>query len=142
MNSFITRENDYAIRICAYLAGNYDSGPIPLSEISRKLFITRAFAHKIVHRLKRNKIIATVQGKHGGIYLKKHPEKLSIYDILTAMGFNSTMNECVVKPQICPLVAGCKIHLFFMELEEYLLKQLKERKIIDFSITDEVLSLG
>jgi DNA-binding IscR family transcriptional regulator len=54
---FVKREYDYAIRICAYLAGNYRKGPIFISQISEKLFITRPFAIKSVFQLK-NRTIA------------------------------------------------------------------------------------
>lgn len=141
MNVFIKREYDLALRICAYLAGCYQQGPISISEVSRKLFITRPFANKIVHRLKNNGIITTVQGKQGGIYLNPDPKQLSLFDVLQAMGFNSTLNECVLKPQICPLSATCRIHNFFVEQEEYLMSQLKTRKVADFAFTDEDLAV-
>ena len=141
MISFIKREFDYALRICAYLAGNFNRKPIPLSAISRKLFITRAIAHKIVHQLKKSDIIKTVQGKQGGIFLNRPPDQLSIFDVLQAMGFNATLNECVRKPQICPLVVTCKIHLFFIEQEEDLINRWKSHKIAEFAFSDEDLAL-
>ncbi len=140
MVSFIKREFDYALRICAYLAGNFNQRPIPLSHISRKLFITRGIAHKIVHQLKKSDIIKTVQGKQGGIFLNRPPEEVSIYDVLHAMGFNATLNECVKRPQICPLVVACKIHLFFVEQEEELINKWKEQKIADFAFSDRDLA--
>ncbi len=82
MTTFIKREYDYALRICAYLAEHYQEGPISLGTISDKLFISRHFANKIVHKLKKNNLIVTVQGKQGGIYLNRNPQELSLYEIL------------------------------------------------------------
>ena len=139
MNVIIKREFDYAIRICAYLSGNYDSGPISLSKIAEKLFITRPFATKIVHKLKKSNIIATVQGKEGGVFLNQIPNELSIFSILLAMGFDSTINECIKHPRLCPLVATCKIHQFFSEQEKIMIKAYKTKMISEFAFTDKEL---
>ena len=139
MNSLIKREFDYAIRICAYLAGKKGQGPVSISQISQKLFITRPFATKIVYRLKQYKILNTTQGKEGGVSINANPETLSIYNILEAIGFDGSVNECLKVPDFCPLVKTCKIHSFFMEQEEKLLKSFKNKMIKDFVILESDL---
>ena len=136
MSVFFTRENDFAIRICAYLAGKKPGAPIPVSMISQKLFITRPFATKIIYKLKTKKIVDTVQGKSGGIFLKVNPEQLSLFDILEATEFDSHLNECLKIHTICPLEKKCGIHNFFLEKEEDLFQSLKEKKISEFKIFD------
>jgi len=139
LNVIIKREFDYAIRICAYLAGNYNSGPISLSKVAEKLFITRPFATKIVYKLKKNKIIATVQGKEGGVFLNQIPNELSIFSILQAMGFDSTINECIKHQKLCPLVATCKIHQFFSDQEKIMINAFKGKMISEFAFSDKEL---
>ncbi len=139
MYAFIKREYDYAIRMCAYLAGRPQGKPIALRTLSQKLALSRAFASKILFKLKNRGIIGTVQGKNGGVFLQSNPHQLSFYDILKAMDFDSTLNECVHNPQICPLIPVCKIHLFFVEQENELIKTLQAQKIIDFSFSDSEL---
>lgn len=139
MAVFIKREYDYAIRICAYLAGHYTQKPIPLSSIASKLFISRPFATKIVYQLKKLAIINTVQGKDGGVFLNRPPEQLSFYDVLDAMGFDSSLNECLVNPGICPLVADCKIHDFFARQQNELLEKLKTTVISKYAFDDRDL---
>ncbi len=140
-NVFIKREYDYAIRICAYLAGRNDGTPVPIPEVARKLFITRPVVHKIVNHLKKNGILLTVQGKQGGILLAQKPDTVSLLDVLKAMGFSSTLNECLVRPSICPLVATCHIHEFFLEQERSLLKNLEEKTLADFAFSDKDLEV-
>jgi len=140
MNVLIKREYDYAIRICAYLAGNYQKGPISLADISQKLFITRPFATKIIYKLKQHQIVGTTQGKFGGVYLNRPPEKLSFYIVLQAMGFDFALNECIKNPNICPLVSHCKIHLFFVKQNNYLIRQLQEAMISEFAFSDSNLA--
>ena len=139
MNSLIKREFDYAIRICAYLAGKKGQGPVSISHISQKLFITRPFATKIVYRLKQYKILNTTQGKEGGVSLNVNPKTLSVYNILEAIGFDGSINECLKVPGFCPLVKTCKIHSFFIEQEEILLQSFKNKMIKDFVILESDL---
>lgn len=139
MAVFIKREYDYTIRICAYLGGSYKTGLKSVSQISKKLMITLPFTTKIVHQLKNGNIIETVQGKYGGIKLKMDPQNLSLFDVLNAVGFDSTMNECLKIPGLCPLEMTCKIHRFFEKQEARLIQELKEAKISDYIINDEDL---
>jgi Rrf2 family protein len=133
---FVKREYDYAIRICAYLAGNYQKGPLPISQISRKLFITRPFATKIVFQLKNNNIVQTVQGKQGGVYLNQPPQSLSVFTVLESMGHAEPISECILRDNFCPLPAPCKIHSFFIDQENYLIHQLKSKTIADLAFDD------
>ncbi len=138
-NVLIKREYDYAIRICAFLAGHYHKGAMPLSFIAKRLLIPNSFARKIVHKLRVSGMINSVQGKYGGILLKKDPTEISILDILEAMDYNSAVNECLVNPAICPLVHLCKIHVFFSEVNTLVLNAFREKKISDFAITENDL---
>ena len=133
MPVFIKREYDYAIRISAYLAGNYKKGPISVSKIAELLHISKPFATKIIYQLTSKKIITSVQGKTGGVYLSKDPGKLSLFTILQAMNFDSSINECIHVPGLCPLVATCKIHLFFEDQEKMLINNLKQAKVSEFA---------
>jgi len=132
MNVYIKREYDYAIRICIYLAGQKENSIIPLSTISRELLITRPFATKIVHQLKQKGIIGSVQGKMGGVFLNKNPEDTSILDVLEALNFDSTFNECLKTENFCPFSGQCKVHHFYAELENLILKNMQDRKISEF----------
>jgi Rrf2 family protein len=139
MNVLIKRDQDYAIRICAYLAGRPDREPVSLSRTSKLLYISRPFASKIVFQLRKSGIIGTVQGKNGGLYLLKSPDELSIYTILEAMNFNSTLNECIRNHNICPRIGECSIHLYFREQEAVLIKSFKDKKIAEFAIYNKDL---
>ncbi len=134
MNPFIKREYDYAIRICAFLAGQEKGRAIPLSRIVKLLVIPKAFATKIAHKLKKAGVIDSVQGKTGGIFLHMEPHTLSILDILKAMNFDSTLNECIYHHDICPLVGVCHIHNYFREEERRLLKSFENKKIAELAI--------
>lgn len=130
------KEFDFAVRICAYLAGNTDKSPIPVSSLSKKLLITKPFATKIIYNLRQSDIVNSIQGKNGGIYLNKDPKSLSLFDILGAMGLKKTISECITEKDFCPLPAPCKVHSYFMKVENDILNDLKKKKILNFSFND------
>ncbi|MCB0283560.1 MAG: Rrf2 family transcriptional regulator [Calditrichaeota bacterium] len=142
MPDLIKREWDYAIRLCAYLAGSYNKGHVSLTHASKKLFLTRPMLNKIVFQLRQKGILDSVQGKYGGIFLKEDPHKLSVFDVLKAMGYNSNLNECVSKHASCPLIKQCQVHLFFAEQEMNLLGAFKNKMIIELAFSDKDLIGG
>jgi Rrf2 family nitric oxide-sensitive transcriptional repressor len=137
MKTLISREHDYALRIVAFLAGRKSESPISVKEISEKLFISKSFTARIVHKLTKSKILGTVQGKFGGVFLKADPQELSLFDILTIMGFDSRLNACLYKHYICPLEGSCKFHRFFVGLEKQIFSILKTKKISEFEFSLE-----
>jgi len=138
--ALIKREYDYAIRICAYLAGRPDQQPTPVSYLANILAISKPIASKIAHKLNNKGIIGSVQGRYGGIFLLRDPNRLSLLDILKAMDFNSTLNECILNHAICPLISVCHIHSYFTQQERILLDNFDRKKIAELAIHDSDLS--
>ncbi|MFA3781647.1 Rrf2 family transcriptional regulator [Melioribacteraceae bacterium 4301-Me] len=131
-NSFISREQDYALRMTAYLAGLPKGEFISVPKLSQKLFISYKFAARIIHKLKKAKITDSIQGKYGGVFLRANPGKLSMYDVLNAIGFKVKFNDCLKENFTCELMFGCKFHSFFLNEEKLLIKKLKSKKISNF----------
>jgi Rrf2 family nitric oxide-sensitive transcriptional repressor len=139
MNFLINREDDLAVRICAFLAAYYGEEPIPLSVIAKELYISRAFTSKIVHQLVKNEILGSVQGRYGGVFLKKDPRKTSVYAILEALNFRMAINECLIRPAVCPFNEDCKIHNFFAEQQKILIENFQNTMIIDLAFNKRSL---
>ena len=139
ISTLIKREYDYAVRICAYLAGHQDKHPISITKISQLLSISRPFTNKVIFKLRKANIIGSAQGRNGGVFLIPNPHQLSVFDVLKAMDFNSVLNECLRNPLICPIIGFCKIHLFFEELQEMLEQRMREKMISELVIHDHDL---
>lgn len=136
-NSFISREQDYALRLTAYLSGLPKGKFINVPELAKRLFISQKFASKIVHKLKMAKITESIQGKYGGVYLKANPKKLSMFDILDTIGFKVKFNDCLKENFKCELMFGCKFHSFWMNEERLLIEKLKKQKFADYILTEQ-----
>jgi Rrf2 family nitric oxide-sensitive transcriptional repressor len=130
--SLFSREQDYSLRITAFLASLKIGQIINVNKLSKKLHISKIFAARIIHKLKNENITGSVQGKYGGVYLKANPEEISIWDVLNAVGFNTRLNDCMNDYFTCELMSGCKFHKFFLEQEKILMDKLKSQKISDY----------
>ncbi len=138
-SNFIKREHDYAIRIAAFLGSKYPDGYYSIAEISRRLFITHAVSTKVIYKLSKEGLFKTIRGRNGGIALAKDPETITFFDILTAAGFNASVNDCIINPGICPLVKMCRVHLYFLNLEKNIHQSLKETYLSSFIFDEEDL---
>lgn len=132
MQTYITKEQGYALRICALLADLEEGEQLSIGDLSKTLFVSRKFAAGIVHKLKHKGILNTTQGRYGGVFLKESPEKLSLFHIMDAIGFRSKLNTCLVTDHICPLEKDCAFFTFFDEIERDMLNSFKQKKIVDF----------
>lgn len=134
MQTYITREQDYALRITSALAALNKNDQLPVSELSKRLYISKNFAARIVHKLTKSGILATTQGKYGGVSLKKRADKLSVYEVLSTIGFKTKFNQCLDDRFPCEFSNKCLFHLFFDEEEKKLHEKLKQKMISEFVI--------
>ena len=132
MLTFITREQDYALRIAAMLAGLPGGQQLSIKQLSEKLLISKKFAARISHKLKHGGIIGSKQGQSGGIFLIKNPNKLSLWEVLDIIGFRTKFNQCLDESFICGLSGYCKFHNLFGSIELNIITTLKEKMISDF----------
>ncbi len=134
----VKREVDYAIRIIAYLLGK--NTLVKMDEISEKLFISPPNTIKILHKLSKCGIIETKTGKNGGVLLNREVVDLSIYDVLSCMGFEPEINICINMPESCKLNPICNITRFFAEIQYQLIDKMKQAKLKDFMFDDKALN--
>lgn len=134
MQTYITREQDYALRITSALAALKENEQLPVSELSKRLYISKNFAARIVHKLTKSGILSTTQGKYGGVSLNRKSDELSLYEVLDTVGFKTKFNQCLDERFHCEFSNKCLFHLFFDEEEKNLHEKMKQKMISEFVI--------
>jgi Rrf2 family nitric oxide-sensitive transcriptional repressor len=134
MQTYISREQDYALRITALLAGLEKEEFLPVSKLAITLNISKNFAARIVHKLKNNNFIKSYQGKYGGVWLAKDPNLISVYDILNCIGFKIKLNQCLRDNYQCTIISMCKFHNVFAKQEAHLYDTFRSMKLSEFVI--------
>ena len=125
---FITRETDYAIRIVRNLSHDNVKS---IAEIIDKEYIPNAMAYKVARLLNKAGILKSKSGVNGGYYLSKPLEETTLYDIYVAMNKNPSINECLNKPDSCPInnKRGCGVHRELARVQEILFEELQKTPI-------------
>lgn len=134
MDSFIHREEDYALRIIIYLASV--GKMVKSQEICSSLYLSRPIVVKIINKLKSCGFLITKTGKEGGLTISECVYDLSLYDILSCMGFTSRMNQCLQPNVGCQLMPICRVNLLFADIQKDVEKRLRSAKIKEFLFND------
>jgi len=124
----ITRQADYAIRAVQYLAKHGSSQRIATSTIAREMKIPASFLAKIISQLSIAGLLHTSRGARGGVNLAREAKKISILDVVEAIDGPILLNECVGNPGICAFSDDCLVHPIWVEVQETLVKRLRETK--------------
>lgn len=67
---------------------------IPLHEISSRQEIALNYLEQLFNKLKKHNLVESVKGPGGGYILKKLPEEISMFEIMSAVGETLEMTRC------------------------------------------------
>lgn len=82
----ISSKGRYALAAMINMAQNYSSGEyITVISISEKLGISKIYLEQVFSLLKRGGLVNSIKGAQGGYQLSRLPQKISSYDILSAV---------------------------------------------------------
>ena len=81
----LTSKGRYAVMAMADLAKNNGNTPISLTEISLRQGISLSFLEQLFLRLKKNNLVLSARGSHGGYVLSKAPEEIKLSSIIHAV---------------------------------------------------------
>ena len=81
----LTSKGRYAVMALADLAKNNAKQPTSLTEISLRQGISLSFLEQLFLRLKKNDLVQSARGPHGGYFLSKNPEEISLSSIINAV---------------------------------------------------------
>ena len=90
----LTSKGRYAVMAMADLAKNNAKKPISLTEISLRQGISLSFLEQLFLRLKRNNLVLSARGSHGGYKLSKAPEEIKLSSIIKAVDEKINTVKC------------------------------------------------
>lgn len=97
----ITRETDYALRLLRTLR---DGERRTAAEAAERELVPQSFAHKILKKLARAGFVEVARGAEGGCRLSAELNRVTLYDLMTAMGEDSRLSSCMDRSNWpCPL---------------------------------------
>ena len=125
----ITRETDYALRILRALL---DGGLHTVGQLSQDELLPQAFAYKILKKLEKAGLIQVVRGTAGGCRLAADLSKVSLYDLMRAIGEHGCLSTCMAPDYACPWrerQGSCTVHDRLLEIQETLDSKLRRHSL-------------
>jgi len=124
----------YGLIASLELAASARRDPIPASAIAKKYKLPVAFVGKILNQLKNAGLITAQQGRAGGYTFALDPAKVSLLQVLEALGESLDIVGCIDANSDCSLAPVCPTKTVWSELDRKfkdLLGSLSLREIIE-----------
>lgn len=93
MIKFSTK-GEYGIRMMVEIARHYGKGPVSLTDVSRSEDLPLPYLEQLVGKLRKDGLLRSRQGAHGGYELARSPREITIGDVLRAL-------EGPIAPMFC-----------------------------------------
>jgi Rrf2 family protein len=112
---------DYALRALFTLVDHYQRAPIPIRELARRNDIPKKFLEQIMLDLKSKGWVDSVAGLRGGYILAKHPERITMGEVVRHF-------DGILAPISCVSVYGyrrctqepvCRFRRVFLDARNY-----------------------
>ena len=90
----LTSKGRYAVMALADLAMFNSSNPVSLRDISLRQGISLDYLEQIFFKLKKNNIVKSIRGTHGGYILSKNPDQIKLANIFSAVDEKVKTIQC------------------------------------------------
>lgn len=109
----------YGLKAMYQLALHYGEGPIPLNYVANEQGLSENYLEQLFSVLRKEGLLISVRGAQGGYMLAKHPEDITIGNILRALEGDMAPVDCVINDNVtCEREEGCVTKLVWMRLKD------------------------
>lgn len=81
----LSRKSIYALRVLPHLARAYGETHLSAADLALAEDVPVKYLEQILTTLRKQGLLVSAQGKHGGYALRRPPEKISLGDIIRAL---------------------------------------------------------
>jgi Rrf2 family protein len=124
----VSRRTDYAIRILLELARS-DGAPVSVRSLAETEDVPYAFARGIQRELVAAGLVESRQGAHGGIFLARPAEQISLHEVVEALQGAPSCSVCTSDPGWCKRVGGCAVHGVWAEADKMVSEYLGTKSL-------------
>lgn len=126
----LTQFSGYGLRVLIY-AGLRGDQLSTIAEIAEAYGISKNHLMKVVQQLVSEGFLRSRRGKKGGVQLARHPEQISIGEVVVAMEPGFGMAECMRQGNECALTPACRLRAKLKEANEAFLSVLDDVALSD-----------
>src|SRR5262245_35843189 len=133
----LSKKTDYALLALQYLASEDTSGVASARAIAERFGIPLELLAKILQQLAHHGLVAAHKGIHGGYYLARPADAISIADVVEAINGPMTLTAWKPGDVGCEQFAACTVRDPLWRIRERIVSVLQAITIADVSRPDE-----
>lgn len=130
-----SKATSYGIRALAYLAGHANEKPCGLREIAEAEQIPPLYLSKVLGDLRRQRLVRSTKGIHGGYVLAQPPQEISLLDVFHILEPDPHLDTCILGHGVCNPENACPLHADWLAMREELLAFLQNKTISNVAAT-------
>ena len=129
----LNSKSRYAVMALADIASFDNHKPVPLRDISLRQNISLVFLEQIFSKLKKNNIVKSIRGTHGGYILNKSPNEIKLTNIFNAVDEKVKTVQCKKESKrgCNGKATKCITHNLWDELEIYINTFFEKKNLSD-----------
>ena len=131
----LSKRSEYGLKALIELASYYGQGVVQAPQIAQKHGISVKFLEQILLDLKRAGILHSKQGVHGGYYLARPPDHVTIGQVVRTLDGTLAPIRCVSKIAYerctCPDEELCELRLIMLDVRNAIANVLDNISLAD-----------
>jgi Rrf2 family protein len=133
----LSKKTDYALLALQHLAGESAAGVASARAIAEHFGIPLELLAKIMQQLAHHGLVAAHKGIHGGYYLARPADAISVADVAEAIDGPMTLTACSPVDVGCEQFAACTVRDPLWRIRERIVSVLRALTIADVSRHEE-----
>jgi Rrf2 family protein len=137
-----TKRADYGLMAVHYIAVHEPHGSVSAKRIAEEFRIPRELLAKILQRLAKEGLIISHNGPKGGYALARHPNEISVGQVVRALEGPLTVFTCY-EDESCPQMERCNIRRPVQKIQTAISYMLDTMSLAELTSEDvpEVLAI-
>jgi Rrf2 family iron-sulfur cluster assembly transcriptional regulator len=141
----LTTKSRYGTRLILDLAVNAKTGPVPLSDVSKRQNISLKYLEQLILKLKKAGLVKSQRGPFGGHMLAKPPDTIRIGDIVRTLEETTAITDCAEKEEklcgVCNDAGDCLSRWVWIEASKAMFDRL-DQITIGSLLTKQAMSIS
>lgn len=129
---------EYAIHGLVFLTGVPAGQMVQVTEVAEVIGVPDSYLRKVFQQLIRGGVLHSQRGAHGGFYLARAPENISLKDIVEAIDGSLGVYDCIKDRLRCGIGPDCPVKKVFEEANRKMAEVLDSTSVKD--LQDELRS--
>ncbi len=120
----LTTRGQYAVSAMVDLSRHQTNGPVALSKISQRQYISLSYLEQLFRRIRENGLVTSTRGPGGGYLLSRPAAEISVADVIRAVDEPIRTTVCRDAMPGCRNGKRCSTHDLWISLREHIFRFL------------------